>query len=89
MRNSILSVETTDTQVDDVEFVDDAAEVEDFVRSHRGGDGASGSGAGRPGDLLLASNNDNNNNACQPRLGAREANVPASATLLLIRICTW
>lgn len=47
VRNSILSVETTDTQVDDVEFADDAAEVEDFVRSHRDGDDASGSGPGQ------------------------------------------
>lgn len=72
VRNSILSVETTDTQVDDVEFVDDAAEVEDFVRSHQGGGDASGSGAGQPGDLSPASNNNNNNNdnACQPKLGA-------------------
>ena len=53
VRNSILSVETTDTQVDEVDFVDDAADVEDFVRSHRDGDDASGSGAAPQGKPLI------------------------------------
>lgn len=53
VRNSILSVETTDTQVDEVDFVDDAADVEGFVRSHRDGDDPSGSGAAPQGKPLI------------------------------------
>ena len=49
MRNSILSVDITDAEVDGEDYVEDNADLEEYVRAHRNGDDASGSGSGLQG----------------------------------------
>jgi len=53
VKSSIIAVETTEQEVDDEDFVQDNAEVTDFVKAHRGSEIPS---ATEPqGDCLLAS----------------------------------
>ncbi len=36
VKSSIIAVETTEQEVDDEDFIQDSAEVTDFVKAHRG-----------------------------------------------------
>ena len=42
VKSSVISVETTEQEVDDEDFIQDNAEVTDFVQSHRGSEIPSG-----------------------------------------------
>ena len=44
MKSSIIAIETTEQMVDDEDFVQDNAEVTDFVNTHRGSDLPSAAG---------------------------------------------
>ncbi len=54
VKSSIIAVETTEQEVDDEDFIQDNAEVTDFVKAHRGSEIPPGPTEPQ-GDCLLAS----------------------------------